>query len=281
MGRDWYFRQNGRTYGPISSTKLKQLVSASRIDHDTPVRVGQGGKWRRAETIGGLFPPQHDLQGPPSVVMDSGPSARYVPQDSIGTSQSPIAEIANAPPIPHHRNSSSHENLNGNGGARPENLTRAESVEQFCSICQTSIQAGDPSISCDECHLPFHVECWEENQGCSAYGCLNVNALRVGPDTQVCSPPPLPARSLADSSNDSPRGRSDIPWEYLLLAGSALGTLLGLVSFGVPALMAAAATAIYFAAEGKSKSTAVLVSSLVLSFIGFILGLVLSAKLWW
>src|SRR5690606_28157577 len=108
-----------------------------------------------------------------------------------------------------------------------------EVTPQLCSICQTPIQVGDPSTSCDECHLPFHIECWEENLGCSAYGCPNVNALRLGPDIQINSPPPLPTRFPATSSNNSNRAEGEIPWEYLLLAASALGTFLGLLCFGI------------------------------------------------
>jgi len=157
----------------------------------------------------------------------------------------------------------------------------SEVVPQLCSICQTSIQVGDPSTSCDECHLPFHVECWEENLGCSAYGCSNVNALRVGPDIHINSPPPLPGRFPANSSNNSRPAQSDIPWEYLLLAASAIGTLLGLLCFGVFALMVGAVAVLYFVADGKDQPTTVVAASLAMSVIGFIVGLALSASFWW
>jgi hypothetical protein len=42
---------------------------------------------------------------------------------------------------------------------------------KMCSICQTSIIAGEHILSCGYCTLPFHAECWDENRGCSAYGC--------------------------------------------------------------------------------------------------------------
>ena len=43
-----------------------------------------------------------------------------------------------------------------------------------CSICLDLIIAGDEIVSCPFCGLPFHSECWEENRGCSAYGCKGV-----------------------------------------------------------------------------------------------------------
>lgn len=40
-----------------------------------------------------------------------------------------------------------------------------------CSICQSVIISGEEVVSCPHCQLPFHKECWNENKGCSAYGC--------------------------------------------------------------------------------------------------------------
>ncbi len=40
-----------------------------------------------------------------------------------------------------------------------------------CSICQTVIVAGEHILYCPDCGLPFHHECWQENGGCSQYGC--------------------------------------------------------------------------------------------------------------
>ena len=170
---------------------------------------------------------------------------------------------------------------NNSSGAPSTVHATSEVTSQLCSICQTPIQVGDPSTSCDECHLPFHVECWEENLGCSAYGCPNVNALKLGPDIRINSPPPLPLRFPATASNSSTPAAGDIPWEYLLLAASALGALLGLLCFGIFALMAGAAAVLYFVVNGKDQPTAVLAASLAMSVIGFIAGLAFSVSFWW
>jgi hypothetical protein len=42
---------------------------------------------------------------------------------------------------------------------------------KMCSICQSTLIAGERILYCPECSLPFHVECWDENGGCSSYGC--------------------------------------------------------------------------------------------------------------
>ena len=174
-----------------------------------------------------------------------------------------------------------HPHVNRSHGVPSAANATSEVASQLCSICQTEIEAGEPSTTCDECHLPFHIECWEENLGCSAYGCPNVNALRVRPDIQINSPPPLPTRFPAHAGNNSVPAQGGIPWEYLLLAASAMGTLLGLLCFGVLALFAGAAAVLYFVASRQDQATAVLVASLAISVIGFIAGLVLSVSFWW
>jgi hypothetical protein len=48
---------------------------------------------------------------------------------------------------------------------------------KLCSICQTNIIAGETVLMCPYCGLPFHGECWDENRGCSAYGCQGAPKL--------------------------------------------------------------------------------------------------------
>lgn len=49
--------------------------------------------------------------------------------------------------------------------------------QPVCSICQCAILAGEQTTDCPSCKLVFHVDCWSENLGCSAYGCDQVNVL--------------------------------------------------------------------------------------------------------
>ena len=66
---------------------------------------------------------------------------------------------------------------------RPERQEVA--LQALCSICQSPIDDGEDTLACPECHLPFHAECWQENMGCAAYGCPQVNALKKGPDLTI------------------------------------------------------------------------------------------------
>lgn len=52
-----------------------------------------------------------------------------------------------------------------------------EAVGKTCSICLSVIISGEDIIFCPYCQLPFHAECWEENKGCSAYGCQGVSEI--------------------------------------------------------------------------------------------------------
>ncbi|MCX6165532.1 MAG: DUF4440 domain-containing protein [Ignavibacteriae bacterium] len=42
-----------------------------------------------------------------------------------------------------------------------------------CPYCQTNIKETADKVVCSFCHTPHHKECWEENKGCTAYGCEN------------------------------------------------------------------------------------------------------------
>jgi hypothetical protein len=67
----------------------------------------------------------------------------------------------------------------GGGDARS---TPKEAVGATCSICQTTVGAGEPALGCRVCDLPYHAECWEEYGGCAAYGCENAPKVEKKPE---------------------------------------------------------------------------------------------------
>ena len=154
----------------------------------------------------------------------------------------------------------------------------ADSGEQLCNVCQSTILPSDSKICCDECNLPFHVECWEENLGCSAYGCSSVNKLRKGPDIRITSPPTSPVLNRNNISVQKIEG--SIPWDYLLLAISALGILCSFMCFGVFSLTIGVGAILYFVISGSSKPSLPLVACMALSAIGFTVGVVVSFWVW-
>jgi len=51
-----------------------------------------------------------------------------------------------------------------------------------CPYCQTNIKESADKVVCPACHTPHHKECWEENRGCTTYGCSNnpnTNSKRI------------------------------------------------------------------------------------------------------
>lgn len=44
-------------------------------------------------------------------------------------------------------------------------------VKNICLFCQSTIKDKSCIIYCPKCNSPYHIECWEENGGCSLYGC--------------------------------------------------------------------------------------------------------------
>lgn len=54
-----------------------------------------------------------------------------------------------------------------------------------CPYCQSNIKSDNEVQYCKECGTPHHKECWEENGGCTTYGCgqnpvTNKNRINVG-----------------------------------------------------------------------------------------------------
>ncbi len=40
-----------------------------------------------------------------------------------------------------------------------------------CPYCRNPIKMWEDSVQCPSCYLRHHTECWEENGGCTIYGC--------------------------------------------------------------------------------------------------------------
>jgi len=54
-----------------------------------------------------------------------------------------------------------------------------------CPYCQTKIKNQNEAVTCVLCGTPHHADCWNENGGCTTYGCIEnpnfkKNAVDVG-----------------------------------------------------------------------------------------------------
>lgn len=155
--------------------------------------------------------------------------------------------------------------------------------ERVCSICQTAVGADEAAAQCDSCGLPFHVECWQANLGCATYGCRNVNCLKPGPDIAIGQAAVTQAQPHGwQTPGGLPRAaapaKPDIPWEYILLAGSAVAGLLSCVMCGLPSLLVAFAAGAYMS-HYPNYNRQVLMAVWIIIGITTVLGMMSSALL--
>lgn len=60
-------------------------------------------------------------------------------------------------------------------------------IGKICPFCKTEIKEGDSVKVCSACGIPHHENCWEENKGCTTFGCSeqHYEAQHTNP-TDVC-----------------------------------------------------------------------------------------------
>ncbi len=52
----------------------------------------------------------------------------------------------------------------------------SSSIGKHCPFCQTPIKPGVEVMICNTCGMPHHLECWQENHGCTTLGCQSNSA---------------------------------------------------------------------------------------------------------
>ena len=61
-------------------------------------------------------------------------------------------------------------------------------VGKICPFCKTEIKEADAVMVCPACGIAHHAECWNENKGCTTFGCSqqHYEAQQTNPSA-VCS----------------------------------------------------------------------------------------------
>ncbi len=67
-------------------------------------------------------------------------------------------------------------------------MTISSSVGKNCPYCQTPIKPGGQVMVCSACGMPHHADCWQENHGCTTFGCQGHPATAVGTAPQSPAP---------------------------------------------------------------------------------------------
>jgi hypothetical protein len=154
-----------------------------------------------------------------------------------------------------------------------------------CNVCQWPIEKSERAHRCPACGLDFHLDCWRENRGCSAYGCAQVNVLApkdrpasplvaAVPDTLVARPPAADTVRQASAAV-----RPSLAWAHALLAMAVVGSLLGTVSFGIPAAIVGV-IAFGRLLVSRTDPKSVLVAAAMIAALGAGAGFLIS-RFWW
>lgn len=57
---------------------------------------------------------------------------------------------------------------------------------KICPYCRTMIHQGEAVVVCPECGIPHHESCWNDNKGCTTFGCGQHDAVLKQPPGAVC-----------------------------------------------------------------------------------------------
>lgn len=158
-------------------------------------------------------------------------------------------------------------------------VEQPEKQQIICGVCQWPIERSEKKHKCPACGLDFHMDCWRENRGCSAYGCGQVNALAPKVERPLV---PTAAPPVVDSSAETAMMTSPTPgvaWSQAILALSVVSALLGLLSFGVPcALLGLIALGRLLVVRTDKKP--ILAAAVLISVVGGVAGVMIS-RFWW
>ena len=71
---------------------------------------------------------------------------------------------------------------------KPTELNLEQYIGKICPFCKTEIKKGDAVKVCPSCDIPHHEACWEENKGCTTFGCSeqHYEEQHTNP-TEVCT----------------------------------------------------------------------------------------------
>ncbi|MBE6621725.1 MAG: hypothetical protein E7630_02095 [Ruminococcaceae bacterium] len=69
---------------------------------------------------------------------------------------------------------------------------RKEHVGKTCPYCKTPLVEGDTVVFCSVCDMPHHLSCWQDNQGCTTFGCTGSIKEIIENDSVAAAAPAAP-----------------------------------------------------------------------------------------
>ena len=87
-----------------------------------------------------------------------------------------------------------------------------EYIGKTCPYCKTQLVAGDTVVFCSVCDMPHHLSCWQDNHGCTTFGCTGSIQEIIGNDAGAVTAPaavqsttaPVAASKFAQTSPTKP-----------------------------------------------------------------------------
>jgi hypothetical protein len=156
-----YCRQNIRIQGRFCPACGEQIfglpVERPRADRSAPTQPSQPAQPSRPAPPRPTTPPTYSGRSP-----DSGPADIDIELDSDEPARAPTTARTGAQPA------------------------TAEYVGKICPYCRFPIKPGQDIVVCPACKVPHHAECWQENNGCTTYGCTGTI---TAPPSAI--PPPI------------------------------------------------------------------------------------------
>lgn len=67
-----------------------------------------------------------------------------------------------------------------------------EYIGKTCPYCKTPLVEGDTVVFCSVCDMPHHLSCWQDNQGCTTFGCTGSIKEIIGNDSGAAAVPAAP-----------------------------------------------------------------------------------------
>jgi len=95
-------------------------------------------------------------------------------------------------------------------------------TEQICPYCRTAISDQDEVNICPACDTPHHLDCWEENRGCTVFGCSMAPPDEEKIDVEV-------ETRREEDTRETPQ--APMPEEQKVAPGAILSIVLGVVGF--------------------------------------------------
>lgn len=80
--------------------------------------------------------------------------------------------------------------------------------QSICPYCQSIIHHNEETIICPECNTVHHRECWDENHGCTRFGCKMSNQVSLRDEKNLLS-------FTQESTFETPRGNQSIIDGYI------------------------------------------------------------------